>query len=53
MKLTVRLQDDTVGQTIVDKMDIEGSVRMVRLQDENGNFIYREGIVVEVLETKN
>ena len=55
-KITVRLQDDTIGNITPDSIDgyteetIIGEVLNVHLHDENGNPIEKEGKIVEVLE---
>lgn len=55
MKFTVALNDGTVGTVDSDTLDGQhadsfiGEVVRVKLHDENGNFIEREGRLVEVL----
>ena len=44
---TVRLSDDTVGK--VEKGEV-GDIVEVTLHDENGNEIFAEGQIEEVLE---
>ena len=52
---TVRLYDNTVGQIITDNItdlnkifDLHQEVT-ISLRDENGNRIYRDGIIEEIL----
>lgn len=56
MKFTVLLKDGTVGTIDSDTIDGQhadafvGEVVRVKLNDENGNLIEREGRLVEVME---
>ena len=56
MKYTVRLDDGTVGTIDSDTLDGQsardfiGERMTVRLYDENGNLIERDGLLVEVLD---
>lgn len=48
--MVVRLEDNTVGTTDDSGYSPVGMYRTVNLQNENGNLIFVNGIVAEVLE---
>ncbi len=56
MKFTVLLQDGTVGIINSDTLDEQssahfiGEIVRVKLHDENGNLIEKDGVLAEVLE---
>ena len=53
--MTVRLQDDTTGESAlrpaqVEKAITEKTLVEISLQDENGNSLLMTGVPVEILE---
>ena len=45
--MKVLLNDGTIGE--IEKAE-EGQTVTVKLHDENGNFIEKEGVVIEILD---
>jgi len=53
MKVTVVLQDETVGRLELDSLtNVLGTVHTVTLQDENGKEIQKEGIIALILDVE-
>ena len=53
MKVTVVLQDETVGRLELDSLtNVLGTVHTVTLQYENGKEIQKEGIIALILDVE-
>jgi len=53
MKVTVVLQDETVGRLELDSLtNVLGTVHTVTLQDENGKKSQKEGIIALILDVE-